>query len=40
MANKKKLYRSKKDKIIAGVCGGFAEHMGYDPSIVRLAYAA
>lgn len=31
-----KLYRSRKDKMIAGVCGGLAEHFGIDPVIVRL----
>lgn len=32
----KKLYRSIKDKKIAGVCGGIAEYTGYDVSIIRL----
>jgi phage shock protein PspC (stress-responsive transcriptional regulator) len=32
----KKLYRSRTDRKIAGVCGGFAECFGIDPSIVRL----
>lgn len=32
----KKLYRSKKDKIFAGVCGGIGEYFGVDPTIVRL----
>ncbi len=31
--NPKKLYRSR-DKIIAGVCGGIAERMGWDPTLV------
>lgn len=34
----KKLYRSKKNKIIAGVCGGLAEYFGVDPIIVRVIY--
>lgn len=34
----KKLYRSKKNRIIAGVCGGVAEYFDWDPSIVRLVY--
>ena len=33
---KKKLYRSSKDKKIAGVCGGIAEYMNVDSTIVRL----
>ena len=32
----KKLYRSRADKRIAGVCGGFAEYFGIDATIVRL----
>lgn len=33
---KKKLYRSIEDKKIAGVCGGIAEYMNVDSTIVRL----
>jgi phage shock protein C len=36
--NPKKLYRSR-DKIIAGVCGGLAERMGWDTTVVRIAFA-
>ncbi len=32
----KRLFRSKKDRMIAGVCGGIAEYFGIDPVIVRL----
>ncbi|HEX9651300.1 MAG TPA: PspC domain-containing protein [Cyclobacteriaceae bacterium] len=32
-----KLVRSK-DKIIAGVCGGIAEYMGVDPTVIRILY--
>ena len=35
----KKLYRSEKDRKIAGVCGGLAEYFGIDPTIIRLAVA-
>lgn len=31
----KRLYRSKKDRMIAGVCGGLAEYFNIDPVIVR-----
>lgn len=31
----KRLYRSKKDRKIAGVCGGIAEYFDIDPVIVR-----
>jgi phage shock protein C len=32
----KRLYRSRKDKVIAGVCGGIAEYLNIDPVWVRL----
>jgi phage shock protein C len=36
---KKKLYRSKKNRIIAGICGGIAEYLDADPTVVRLLWA-
>ena len=33
----KRLYRSKKEKIIAGVCGGLGDYLNLDPVIIRLA---
>ena len=35
----KKLYRSKKDQKLAGVCSGIAEYFHIDPTIVRLIWA-
>lgn len=35
---RKKLYRSQKDKMLGGVCGGIAEYFGIDPTIIRLAF--
>lgn len=32
----KKLYRSRKDRMIAGICGGLGEMMSFDPTILRL----
>lgn len=32
----KKLYRSEKNKIFAGVCGGIAEYFDIDATILRL----
>lgn len=32
------LYRSRKYKIFAGVCGGIAEWLGWDPTLVRIVY--
>ncbi len=36
----KRLYRSKQEKMIAGVCGGMAEYFDVDPTIVRLLWVA
>ena len=36
MATPKKLYRSRDDRMIAGVCGGLAEYFSVDPVIVRV----
>ena len=35
----KKLYRSETDKKIAGVCGGLAEYLNIDPTVIRLIWA-
>ena len=34
----KQLHRSKKNKKIAGVCGGVAEYLNVDPTFVRLIW--
>jgi phage shock protein C len=34
----KRLYRSRNDRIVAGVCGGLAEHIDADPSLIRLVW--
>ena len=34
----KRLYRSKSNKVIAGVCGGIGEYFNVDPVIVRLLW--
>ncbi|MBQ8727773.1 MAG: PspC domain-containing protein [Oscillospiraceae bacterium] len=34
----KKLYCSRKNKMICGVCGGIGEFINLDPTIVRLIY--
>lgn len=36
---KKRLYRSRKERMIAGVCGGIAEYLDADPTIIRLLWA-
>ena len=35
----KKLYRSKTDKKLVGVCGGIAKYFNIDPTIVRVIWA-
>ena len=32
----KRLYRSRKNRIFAGVCGGLGEYFNIDPVIIRL----
>ena len=34
----RRLYRSRKNRVIAGVCGGVAEYFSIDPVIMRLAW--
>lgn len=39
MANPKNpLRRSNQHRIIAGVCGGLADWLGWDPTLVRILY--
>ena len=35
---KKKLCRSVTDKKLGGVCGGIAEYLDVDPTLIRLAW--
>jgi len=32
----KRLYRSKKDRILGGVCGGLGEYADIDPTLIRI----
>ncbi len=34
----RRLTRSRRHKMIAGVCGGLAEYFDLDPTVVRVAY--
>ncbi len=36
----RKLYRSRNNRMIAGVCAGLAEYFGVDPTVIRLLFAA
>ena len=32
------LARSRRHRMIFGVCGGIAEYLGWDPTVVRILY--
>lgn len=34
----RKLYRSRNERMIAGVCGGIGEYFGIDPTLIRLLF--
>ena len=34
----KRLYKSGKNKVLCGVCGGIAEYFNIDPTLVRLGW--
>lgn len=34
----KRLYKSDTDKMLCGVCGGLAEYLNIDPSVVRILW--
>lgn len=34
----KRLTRSATDKMLCGVCGGIAEYLDVDPTVIRVAY--
>ncbi len=36
----KKLYRSSKERMIGGVCGGLGEYFAVDPTLIRLLFVA
>lgn len=38
MEVRKRLSRSAKEKMIAGVCGGIANYFDLDPTLVRVGY--
>lgn len=35
----KKMFRSRSNKMIGGVCAGLADYFGVDPTIVRILWA-
>lgn len=40
MSTQRRLYRSTQDRMFAGVCGGIAEYLDVDPTLVRLVFVA
>ncbi len=34
------LQRSRQNRMLAGVCGGLARSLGWDPTLVRILYVA
>ena len=38
MEKTRRLYKSRTEKKLAGVCGGFAEYFDTDPTLIRLAW--
>jgi len=34
----KRLYRSKKGRVMGGVCAGLGEHLDVDPTVIRLVW--
>ena len=39
MDKSKKLYKANTGKMLDGVCAGFAEYFGIDPTLVRVVWA-
>ena len=35
----KRLYRSERDRMFLGVCGGIGEYFNIDPTIIRVIWA-
>jgi phage shock protein PspC (stress-responsive transcriptional regulator) len=38
MATSNPLRRSRRNRMLGGVCGGLAEWLGWDPTLVRVLY--
>jgi phage shock protein C len=38
MAEVRKLYRSRTNRQVAGVCGGLAEHFNMDATLIRVLF--
>lgn len=38
MGSARRILRSRRDRVLCGVCGGLGEYFGVDPTLVRLAW--
>jgi phage shock protein C len=38
MGQVRKLYRSRTDRVLGGVCGGLAQYFNTDPTLIRVAF--
>lgn len=38
MDKNKRLFRSEKDRVFAGICGGLGDHFNIDPVLLRLIW--
>ena len=38
MMNEKRLYKSRSNRMIAGICGGIAEYFEVDPTLIRVLW--
>ena len=34
----KRLYRSRSERMIAGICAGLGQYLGTDPTVIRLVF--
>jgi phage shock protein C len=34
----KRLYRSREDRMLGGVCGGLAKYLAVDPTLIRILF--
>lgn len=40
ISGKKRLYRSKENKVLSGIFGGLGEYLDVDPTVIRLIFLA
>lgn len=38
MEQPRRLYRSEEDRMLAGICGGLAEYLDIDPTVIRVLF--